>query len=693
MICSKCDTEIPNGGKFCPKCGEPVPVVSGEIKTSSSEKRQERNLDTSQNKQNGMKYLLSKHSKLIFAALAVVVVAVLFVIFKYMALIPIIILLVLFAVIMINRRILRKIKGKDSQEIAQCALADNEINKLAQYFVNRDEKYISSLGNGYIMNYLASGSLSRGFAVISNKRVYFRGSCFSGQGKSLVKTDEERTVDIKDVTGSGFIYRRYIGVLLGLFVAFVALIGGICGSTLFLSYGWNNLKKYQKDTNDLHNIIERINTSDKLISNINKQITENQSSIDELQVELSELTSLQTQRISEEALKDLSISDFLYDTEINAAFNKYLYEMDDLFRQSELFTLLHDLRDAAFDVKYGNYTNDCKARATAIINETDPLSDYYLDGNILIDYYTENPYLSMNLVDFCTYFTGVSYSTIQQAYAVFDYYAENGWYARDQYYATSIAYGWADDNIESIHPYTRISPEEQALAASAYQNFIAEVAPTYLDSETEFTLEDIVLTYLELHPNASFSSQVNTFGITTEYDSEVNELNTQIANLNDSNSKLKNELTELQDLTKKSSSYELRYNNARKDVTSAFYVTSLLTITIGLLITFLISCFLVFLDYLKKRKTMFQIQYAGGCIAFNVSYYAKAEIDDFQKQLRRAKDFAEESTAKATASESPVQPSTQSSMPDDLRKYADLLKEGLISQEEYDAMKKKILNL
>lgn len=90
---------------------------------------------------------------------------------------------------------------------------------------------------------------------------------------------------------------------------------------------------------------------------------------------------------------------------------------------------------------------------------------------------------------------------------------------------------------------------------------------------------------------------------------------------------------------------------------------------------------------------MFQIQYAGGCIAFDVSYYAKAEIDDFQKQLRRTKDLAEESTAKAAAPETPVQTSTQGNVPDDLRKYADLLKDGLISQEEYDTMKKKILNL
>ncbi|MCM1025256.1 MAG: SHOCT domain-containing protein [Roseburia sp.] len=115
----------------------------------------------------------------------------------------------------------------------------------------------------------------------------------------------------------------------------------------------------------------------------------------------------------------------------------------------------------------------------------------------------------------------------------------------------------------------------------------------------------------------------------------------------------------------------------------------------GLLLSFAVTCILIFRDYLMRRKTFFQIQYAGGCIAFNVSYYAKAEIDDFQKQLRRAKDLAEESASKAPVLEAPVQPAAaaQNSVPDDLQKYADLLKEGLISQEEYDAMKKKILGL
>lgn len=339
-----------------------------------------------QDQQKENKQIFLKNPKYILCVAVIIIIAVLCVIFKYKALVFIITLLSALVTIMINRKILRKRKEKNLQEVTQYALADNEINKLAQYFVNRDEKYISSLGNGYIMNYLARGSLSRGFAVISNKRVYFRGSCFSGQGKALIKTSEERTVDIKDVTGSGFIYKRYVGLLLGLITAFFVFVAGI-----------------------------------------------------------------------------------------------------------------------------------------------------------------------------------------------------------------------------------------------------------------------VVIAGIEMIPSLYFVESYQQMDKMTKYDQQRVEQYQRMA-----------------------------------------IATSLI---IGVFLSFAISCFLVFLDYLKKRKTMFQIQYAGGCIAFNVSYYAKAEIDDFQKQLRRTKDLAEESTPKITVAESPLQSSTQNSVPDELRKYADLLKEGLISQEEYDAMKKKILNL
>ena len=115
-------------------------------------------------------------------------------------------------------------------------------------------------------------------------------------------------------------------------------------------------------------------------------------------------------------------------------------------------------------------------------------------------------------------------------------------------------------------------------------------------------------------------------------------------------------------------------------------------------ISLVIAGLIVAIGYLLERKTYFSIEYAGGCIAFDVSFYAKAEIDDFQKQLRRTKDLAEETATVRTVTaetqtQASVQAPVQNSVPDELRKYADLLKEGLISQEEYDAMKKKILGL
>lgn len=92
-------------------------------------------------------------------------------------------------------------------------LSEQQQKKLENFYVDPNEKYVSSLGNGYIVNYLANGNLNRGFALISDKRVYFKGSCYSMQGKHLVKSNEERAVDLKDITGSGFNYKNNIGIL------------------------------------------------------------------------------------------------------------------------------------------------------------------------------------------------------------------------------------------------------------------------------------------------------------------------------------------------------------------------------------------------------------------------------------------------------------------------------------------------
>lgn len=77
-----------------------------------------------------------------------------------------------------------------------------------QFFSNPQEKYITSLGSKYIANYLTYGTLNKGFIVASDKRVYAHGHCFdvitNNKGKRRIrKSYKSRTIDIKDITGTG----------------------------------------------------------------------------------------------------------------------------------------------------------------------------------------------------------------------------------------------------------------------------------------------------------------------------------------------------------------------------------------------------------------------------------------------------------------------------------------------------------
>lgn len=111
-------------------------------------------------------------------------------------------------------------------------LSEQQQKEFVKYYVDPNEKYVSSLGNGYITNYLTNGTLNRGFAVISDKRAYFKGRCLSVHGKRLIRSSTERAVDLKDLTGSGFIYKNSIGTLIlaiifSLLAVFTLLIGGV----------------------------------------------------------------------------------------------------------------------------------------------------------------------------------------------------------------------------------------------------------------------------------------------------------------------------------------------------------------------------------------------------------------------------------------------------------------------------------
>jgi len=102
--------------------------------------------------------------------------------------------------------------------------------------------------------------------------------------------------------------------------------------------------------------------------------------------------------------------------------------------------------------------------------------------------------------------------------------------------------------------------------------------------------------------------------------------------------------------------------------------------------------------YLANRLNLFEIQYAGGKIAFNSKWYDKSEVDDFQRQIRLAKDNAAQNDPLAAAinrmvaAPTPVSvAASQGSTADELKKFADLLAQGAITQDEYNQAKADLL--
>lgn len=91
--------------------------------------------------------------------------------------------------------------------------------------------------------------------------------------------------------------------------------------------------------------------------------------------------------------------------------------------------------------------------------------------------------------------------------------------------------------------------------------------------------------------------------------------------------------------------------------------------------------------YLKSRKTLFEINYAGGKIAFNVSLYSKLEIEEFQKQLRRSKDLVVDKSSSVGGSTNNL----NSSRADEVAKCYDLYKQGVLSKEEFERIKNKTI--
>lgn len=116
----------------------------------------------------------------------------------------------------------------DRDEEAKRYREEMEKKDYSKVFISDEEKYVTSIGNGYIENYLLDGTLKKAFLVISSKRAYLKGRCYLMQGRTLKRINEEKTIDLKDINGSGFLHKKnYLFTVLSVlvFVLMAAIIG------------------------------------------------------------------------------------------------------------------------------------------------------------------------------------------------------------------------------------------------------------------------------------------------------------------------------------------------------------------------------------------------------------------------------------------------------------------------------------
>ena len=101
-------------------------------------------------------------------------------------------------------------------------------------FCDPNELQISTIGTGYIANFISVGEAQRAGATLTNKRIYFTGKVFTLDGKGgLSSIKQRKIVNVRDVTGTGYI----------LYNPLYLLICGIASFVLGLSEGYFGVKK------------------------------------------------------------------------------------------------------------------------------------------------------------------------------------------------------------------------------------------------------------------------------------------------------------------------------------------------------------------------------------------------------------------------------------------------------------------
>lgn len=108
----------------------------------------------------------------------------------------------------------------------------------SKVFVEPDEQLLGTLGNGYLENILGK-KVKKTHALLTDRRVYFQGTFYSGNGKNLQQDVVEKIVDLEDITGTGFRYNKPIGIIKSIITTIImGIVGCVCFVFILGDWYW-----------------------------------------------------------------------------------------------------------------------------------------------------------------------------------------------------------------------------------------------------------------------------------------------------------------------------------------------------------------------------------------------------------------------------------------------------------------------
>lgn len=90
-------------------------------------------------------------------------------------------------------------------------------------FVDQSESIVASIGSNYLQNFFTGQSVSKGVGILTQKRFYYKGKNFAGQGKEMASSTDEGVVSLEDITFTQFTHTEKIGYLM--FGILLAVVG------------------------------------------------------------------------------------------------------------------------------------------------------------------------------------------------------------------------------------------------------------------------------------------------------------------------------------------------------------------------------------------------------------------------------------------------------------------------------------